>query len=472
MRILIVIHAYPPSFVGGAELRAERTARALAARGHEVAVLCIESLKAAETRLVTSEHLQDGVLVHRLYVKSPTKLGDSHEARDEHIVSTMLDQLIGRWRPDVLHLFSGYLMGGDVIATAKAHRIALVVSVTDFWWMCHRINLVRTNGSRCDGPTPVERTRCQLEIYRRYRLPAKVAPTLVDGFWNLTQQMPLLGNRFGVDAQAQRQETLLAALNQADAIIAPSRYIAEKHKQHGVTAELIRVWRQGVNLCMCPLRKASSTLRFGYLGQIERHKGVHTLIEAWGRLSAERPHSLSLFGSAQGEHSYGENLRERSKQFPNVTWQEPVPHSEIWDVLAEIDVLVVPSRWNENSPNVILEAQAMGVPVIGTNLGGVAELVQHERNGLRFEPDDAADLASQMMRLLDEPELLPALKADPIPFRSFRDELDQLEGLYLHLKNCTGQQQIPSRGNKRRIARDVLLFASFICLEQLTALPL
>lgn len=434
MRVLIVIHGYPPTYVGGAELRAERTARALATRGHDLAVLCVESLTASETRLETAARPQDGVQVHRLYVKSFTELADGQDVADRQIVSTFLGQLIRTWQPDVIHLFSGYLMGSEAIMTAKAHGLSVVVSVTDFWWLCHRINLVRTNGTRCDGPTPVECARCQREMYRRFRLPAHLMRPLADGFWYLTRQMPVLGDRLGVDEQARRLQSLLAALNQADAVIAPSRYVAEKHIQYGVSAKLVRVWRQGVAISRCPLRKPSPMLRFGYLGQIKHHKGVHTLIEAWGRLDAERPHDLVLYGSSQGEEAYGDQLRERSMQHAAVRWERPVPHAEIWRVLAEIDVLVVPSRWNENSPNVILEAQAIGIPVIGTNLGGIAELVQHGRNGLLFAADAADDLTAQMKRLLDEPELLAALKWNPIPFYSFTDELDQLQGLYEQLK--------------------------------------
>ena len=94
-------------------------------------------------------------------------------------------------------------------------------------------------------------------------------------------------------------------------------------------------------------------------------------------------------------------------------------------MLAELDVLVVPSRWVENSPNVILEAQAMGVPVVGIATSAASpELVTHEQNGLLFETDNAADLARQLQRLLDDPGLAPpAVAARPPPLRTVEDEL-------------------------------------------------
>lgn len=433
MRILIVVHGYPPSFMGGAELRAERTARGLAARGHEVAVLCIESMNAPEHRLVIGERLQDGVHVHQLYVQTLAALGDGYERYESDATQNALAELIGQWHPDIVHLFSGYLMGTGVIDVSVEHQVPVVVSLTDYWWLCHRINLVRTDGTRCNGPSPVGCARCHRERYRRYRLPSTVARPLADGLWELAGRIPLLGEHFGVDRQSERLPTMLATLEKASALIAPSQFLAKTYMRHGLNHPQLHVWRQGVSLNACPLRTPSPMLRFGYFGQIKHHKGVHTLIAAWEQLKSELPRSLEIFGSAHGEEGYATRLQQITRQMAAVTWHEAIPHAHVWQKLAEIDVLIIPSRWFENSPNVILEAQAMGVVMIGTNLGGIAELIEHEANGLLFAADDAADLAQQMQRLLDEKDLLPRLQRHPIAFRSFSDELDQIEGLYLGL---------------------------------------
>jgi glycosyltransferase involved in cell wall biosynthesis len=249
---------------------------------------------------------------------------------------------------------------------------------------------------------------------------------------------------------------LLATLNRADTLIAPSHFLAQLYIRYGINPDLIKVWRQGVNLSFCPLRESSPILRFSYLGQIKHHKGVHTLIAAWGQLSGPRLRRLKIYGSSIGEGQYHEQLSRQTQQYEGLTWEGPIRHDEVWGALAETDVLVVPSRWNENSPNVILEAQAMGIPVIGTNLGGIAELVQHGRNGLLFEPDDATDLAAQMRRLLDEPELLGLLSQNPNPFCSFLDEITQIQHLYEQLTGLL-LPRIPLEHNVSR-ALSVLLF--------------
>lgn len=434
MRILIVVHGYPPTHMGGAELRAARTAGGLAARHHDVAVLCIESLVAPETQLADGE-LQDGVLVYKLQLQRGTDIGEGYQRSGSPVIQEALRKLICEWHPDLIHFFSGYLMGTRVIDTAVAYDVPLVVSLTDYWWLCHRINLLRTNGARCDGPTALACARCRSEIYRRFRMPSNnsVGRPFVDALWYAAERIPALATTLGVDEQASRQQIMIEALNKASGFIAPSRFLAELYMRYGVNPDRMHIWRQGVNVNICPIRKPSPVVRFGYFGQIKHHKGVHTLIEAWGGLKGERQRSLVLYGSAHGEEEYGEEIQARSHSFAGITWSKSIAHNQVWQALAEIDVLVVPSRWFENSPNVILEAQAMGVVIIGTDLGGVAELVEHGRNGLRFTVDDADSLRAQMQRLLDEPELLPELRKHQIPFHSFYDELDQIEGLYNQL---------------------------------------
>jgi glycosyltransferase involved in cell wall biosynthesis len=433
MRVLIVVHGHPPTHIGGAELRAARTARGLAVAGHASSVLCVESVAVPDRRYVYDDCHEQGVLVRRISFRFEDGMNGFRQSYANPQIGAALAQFIEEWHPDIIHLFSGYLMSGSVIQTARGYDLPIVVSLTDYWWLCHRINLVRTDGSRCDGPAPLDCTRCYQEMYRRFRLPAKASRPLADWFWSLVPYLPLLGQSLGLLEQAERLRTTLGTLHLADRLISPSQALAQAYVEHGIDPAQITVWRQGVSLRACPLRKPASTLRFGYLGQIKSHKGVHTLIDAWGQLKGERLRSLAIYGSDQGAEAYGARLRRMAQKFGGVSWHDPIAHDAVWAALAELDVLVIPSRWRENSPNVILEAQAMGVVVVGSDLGGIAELVEHGRNGLRFSPDDAADLAVQFQRLLDEPDLVAQLRAHPLPFYSFDEELGQLEGLYREL---------------------------------------
>jgi len=95
-----------------------------------------------------------------------------------------------------------------------------------------------------------------------------------------------------------------------------------------------------------------------------------------------------------------------------------------------LDVVVVPSLWYENSPNVILEAFAHRTPVIVSDLGGMAELVEEGVNGLCFPPGEAASLATALRRLIEEPGLLARLRAGIKPVKTVAEEMTELQAIY------------------------------------------
>jgi len=109
--------------------------------------------------------------------------------------------------------------------------------------------------------------------------------------------------------------------------------------------------------------------------------------------------------------------------------------------LSEIDVLVVPSIWYENSPLTIHEAFLAGVPVITSNIGGMAELVRDEVNGLHFQVGNAEDLARKMLRVVENPSLLSTLKPNDSLVTKIEQHALKIETIYNH---CCSKQPNPS----------------------------
>ena len=106
---------------------------------------------------------------------------------------------------------------------------------------------------------------------------------------------------------------------------------------------------------------------------------------------------------------------------PSILFRGGYNRQQLPDILADIDVVVVPSIWYENAPLVIQEAFAADIPVITTNLGGMSETVTHDVNGLLFERNDSDDLARQLRRVIDEVDLLEKLTGGIPPVRKFQD---------------------------------------------------
>lgn len=425
-RILTLVHGYPPAARTGAEIQAARTAIALHGRGFDSRVFTLEPGDEAHTAVRWHDEMQDAVLVRRVTGDLQGQQNECRASFDNQIVGTALADTLREWLPNLVYFYSGYRLSASVIRTARQAGIPVVMNLTDYWWFCHRVNLLRTDGGLCDGPSDAGCARCYAEQRRRWKLPAHAWPAAATAFWRLAPCVKGLDGWLGLDAQRERSTTLVSLLQEASALVAPSEFLADFYVRHGVHRRLIRLIRQGLDLAWCPLRVPARHLRFAFLGQVKAHKGVDLLLDAWARLAGPRPRTLVLYGTAAGEEAFGERVRETINKLPDAEWRGAYRAGEVWSRLAEVDVVVIPSRWVENSPNVILEAQAMAIPLVGSAIGGIAELVRHEVNGLLFEVNDAADLARQLQRLLDEPDLLCRLSRQALPLRTTEDELDDI----------------------------------------------
>ena len=142
---------------------------------------------------------------------------------------------------------------------------------------------------------------------------------------------------------------------------------------------------------------------------------------------------LILHGRISKGTPYERELLKIGRSDPTITFAGPYPNTEVGQVLNGLDVTVVPSVWYENRPAVILEAFATGTPVIAARIGGITELVQHGQNGLLFEVGSEAELAEQLQRLLDEPDLLAKLRDGIQPVPTVEDEVATLVSLYREL---------------------------------------
>ncbi len=424
MYISLAVHHFPPQYTGGAEWRAFRTARALVARGHRVQVVTIEDIQGETFEARATEY--EGVPVKRLSFNLQAAPDPFRWQWDNPWIGEFFRSEFAAQRPDVFHLFSGYLMTASPLRVAQEMGIPTVVSLTDFWFLCPRITLLRSDGSLSTPPIdPPRCARCLGEEKRRFRYLGKAFPALARGYWRLQKR--------NADAIAQRLDYLLDTLNHVSCAISPSNFVRQVHIQAGIAPKRIVFSRQGHDFPA--LNEAgrektpSERLRVGYIGQIATHKGVHTLLEAV-RALPDCPLEVYLYGNANAFPAYTRRLKRLCAGDERIHWQGVFPREAIGEVHRNLDVLVVSSVWYENSPNTILEAFAYGTPVLASDLGGMAELVQPGVNGLHFPPGDSKALRLHLKALAADKSRLESLRpsADNIP--SVAQEIDALETIY------------------------------------------
>lgn len=406
----------------------------LVEHGHSVEVFTIGSLDQPTPTITTVE--QGGMLVHRL--SFDIRAGDAFtNLYDNPLVGQYLAPILERGHFDLLHLVSGYLLGGQVIHTAHQAGIPVVLTLTEYFFMCPRLNLMHADSSLCVGPeSDAKCSRCLLEDKRRFSYLQEAAPKMADAFWSLTQNAAFLRRKN--EEVAARRQFMRDAFHQADLVIAPSHFILEKYAEFGYIPKHSVFIQHGVaqpdGFQKEEADPQPGSIRFGYIGQIKPHKGVDLITTAVVQLvDAGLPCSLQIWGRSQDNPDYYQRMQKSTTGYPAVRYCGPFEGTRVWNVLDGIDVLVVPSRWYENCPTVILEAFKMQIPVIATHIGGMAELVQPDKNGLTFALNDANDLSQQMRRLITEPGLLQKLKNGVPYIKSASEEVGEIFTQYEQL---------------------------------------
>jgi glycosyltransferase involved in cell wall biosynthesis len=176
------------------------------------------------------------------------------------------------------------------------------------------------------------------------------------------------------------------------------------------------------------------TINFGFIGQITPIKGLHVLIDAFNTNNFIVKAKLIIYGSYDHDPIYRERIEQSiNGHTESISLRGSFSHEQLDEVLSEIDVLIVPSLWHENNPRVIQEAFAAQTPVVASNVGGMSEFVEHEVNGLLFERNNEIDLAKQLSRIINEPDLLPRLQEGIKPVKTIETEVEELILFYKEL---------------------------------------
>lgn len=428
MKILLPVHHFLPRYTAGAELYTYRLARWLHRQGHSVEVVAVESVEHEMTDIlnVTSDTF-DGIPVHRLHFDR--EAGERSWEYDNPLIGAWFARYLEQMRPDLVHFQAGYLMGVAPLRAAVAAGVPTVLTLHDYWFICPRWTLLRGDGALCNAvpDDPAECAWCLQLDRRRFRLPEQATGG------RFGQILRRSGFDPGREHIALRRKALLSALASPDAVIAPSRFLADQMRAY-VPQDRLHISRYGLDLTPfsnVQHHEERQTLRIGFVGQIMPHKGVHLLIAAFQQLQARsRRIELHIYGGLTANPAYVTRLRRLAGKDPRIHFHGRIENTSVPATLASLDVAVVPSTWYENSPLAIMEAHAAGTPVVTANIGGMAELVRDGVDGLHFRFNDAADLASVLQRLINEPDLLPRLRSGVQKPRSIEDEMVQILAIY------------------------------------------
>ncbi len=420
MKILYVIHNFPPWSFGGAEIYAHHIAQAVGAR-HEVRVFAREPAPKPENYQVR-DLVHDGVSV-RAVKFTPHPASHPLEAFTSQLsnrrIEKIFEEYLKDFDPDIVHFQHTMGLSPALIGVAKRRGLPVVHTLHDYWYMCRQVQLLTLDRRICSGPG--SGMKCRQCLSSRFVRNSALG-SLVRWAGGLLY--------------VYRTSRMRRLLCQADLLITPSRFLKQKFVEFGIPEEKIRFSEYGMHTGpFANLRphQRKRPLRFGLIGTVIPQKGIHIAVEAFRNLDPSEA-TLDIHGQIlEGEMKlYAEDLK--SKATENIRFHGAFDHSRIAEVLGDMDVLVVPSVWHETFCIVIREAMMAGVPSIASNLGAIPQVMEDERTGMLFEVGSKDDLLAKVKQILADPAQIDRFRANmPSSFKSIEDNALELEQIYVRM---------------------------------------
>ncbi|MEX0669111.1 MAG: glycosyltransferase, partial [Pirellulales bacterium] len=315
-------------------------------------------------------------------------------------------ELLAEFRPTVLHLHSfSERCGLSHLRAARAAGVRVLVTVHAPAFSCIKGNLIDAAGSVCDGRLrPVRCSRCRLHHGGLPRwLAAAVA---LQSGWPLSAEAPgrlahlLTARQLTLAFQA----AWLELTRQADAIHVLAAWSRDLLLRQGVSPTKVQLIRSAGPAPLPPRQRRfrqDGLLRLVYWGRCEPVKGLHLLVRAIRSLPADAPVLLHCYGPYWGS-AYGQRLQRLIQNDPRFQVCGSLAHAELLPRLQAYDLAVLPSTWLETGPLTLLEAFAAGLPVAGSDLGGIQELLQGVA-GCTLLPPHWRAWRQFLLRLLNDP---------------------------------------------------------------------
>ena len=450
MRIVQIIHGFPPHNIAGSEVYTYNLSQELARKDEVFVFYRIADPEKEEYEMTSGEY--NGIQI--CMINNTFKLCDSFEKTYRNdIIAERFGQFLDEVKPDVTHFGHVTCLSTTLIAEAKRRKIPVVFTLHDFWLFCQLGQLLKQDLSRCNGPNNSECTRCmapQLAIQGSAKRVLEFVKKKAPNFQTKALQGKFLKEihrqyvkasflfQAGAHSEIQKRNTHIKEMcSLVDLFIAPSKFLLRKFIEFGIPGRKILYYDYGFDTALFEdaIITESQKIRVGYIGTFIPSKGVHVLLEAINSIQNQDV-ELRIHGKFVPYHpgfeDYPDHLKAMGKR-DNILWLGEYDNRSIARILSEIDVLVVPSIWYENSPLTIHEAFMAGVPVITSNIGGMAELVEDGVDGFHFQVGDSKDLARKIQTLINDRCLIERLRKNIKPVVAMEEHVLEVRELYCGL---------------------------------------
>jgi len=433
LRVIHCVGFYFPDSTGGTEVYVRDLVAALTRHAVDSSII-------AATDGAYDRYSWNGVDVVR-YPTDATAGSPGLRPRSVHARRTAFQDIVEAARPDLFHLHS-WTSGAGLPHLRQAARLGIpcVVTMHVPSALCMRGTMLLNDRKPCDGL--IDDRRCGVCWALDRGMPRPLAPLVAFlPKWDVTDSLvsrlsqraaSLLSARANAETKA-RQLRSMATLSER--IVAPSEWVRAALAANAVPPEKILVSGQAASDAFAdrrprPLGGADRReIVIGFLGRLEPYKGADMLVRALARLPADLPVLLRIAGVGS-DAAYARRLEAAAARDPRIRLVGLVEHEQVPQFLRDIDVLAVPSRYMETGPIVVLEARALGIPVMGADLGGISERVHDGVDGWLLPFDDPAPWAEAIREAATDRAKVARLSGNMHRARSNDDVASEMAALY------------------------------------------
>lgn len=449
MKILQVVHGFPPHNMGGAELYAYNLSHELAKR-HKVSIF----------HRINDLHQKDYTVTRKNFegldiftINNTFRLYSSfRDTYKNNTIAEKFTSVLETTKPDIVHIQHLLYLGAELIEEIKKRKIPIVFTLHDYWLFCPQGQLFKDNKENCDRQIFSECIDCiihHLSIRRRifdiYYFSQKILPV---SFFQLLKNIYLTYCKFcspkneALNLLNERLIYIKDICSKVDLFIAPSKFLRSKFVEFGVPEDKIVFLSYGLNLDRFKdFQKIPSTkLRFAFIANLLPAKGAHILIECFNKIGDENV-ELKIYGrvaSCKGKLGNYLNYLKKITKNKNIKFMGGFDNREVAKIFREIDVLIVPSIWQEVSPIVIMEAFATKTVVIASDIGGIPESIKDGINGFLFKPGNINDLHKKIDLIIKNPSIIEKIKQNIKFPKNIEENTKEIESLYKNLLINTG----------------------------------
>ncbi|MEH2191984.1 MAG: glycosyltransferase [Nostoc sp.] len=438
MKVIQTLGYYFPESSGGTEVYVDGLVNELNSQG-------VKSIVAAPqkgTQETTYEH--NGISIYRYPVFPDLTLKQIRDVTP-HDGFEYFAQWLQQQKADIYHQHS-WVTGCSIHHMRQAKQLGMptVLTVHVPGYICLRGTMLLNGQQVCDGR--IEQVRCGSCWAMARGIPASLAPLLskiplplsaiAQTKFSNVRLATALATPALVSMHQNRLQEMLAL---SDRVVAVCQWLYDALLLNGIPEEKLVLCRQGVDPTYSKTKpnlkssiQTSNPLRIGFLGRWDKIKGIHILVEAVCRLPLNVPVELVIHGLAQGDEgrAYQQQVLAKAGNDPRICLAEPLSRADVPHTLASFDVLAVPSQWMETGPLTVLEAQAVGTPVLGSDIGGIAELVKHGVNGWLVPAMDIVAWSEAIAYLTRNRNVLDKLRQAIAPVRMMKEVALEMANLY------------------------------------------